>query len=169
MDDPGIIIAFWALSAMTVGAALAVAVLRNLLHAMLALIVSFAGMAGLFVTLSADFLAVSQLLIYVGAISVLLIFALMLTPQAGRHNAESRYAPFAALAALGIAAAVIFVTFDTDWPLTEAPAFQETAALLGEALLDRWVLPFEVVSVLLLAAMIGAIVLVRHEEDEHVD
>ncbi len=165
MDDTGIVIAFWAFSVITVGASLAVAALRNLLHAVLALIVAFAGMAGLFVTLSADFLAVGQVLIYIGAIAVLMIFALMLTPQAGRYNAESRYAAPAALGALATAGAVIFVIFEAGWPIADRPGFEETASVLGEALLDKWVLPFEVASVLLLAAMIGAIVLVRDEGD----
>lgn len=165
MDDPGIVIAFWALSAMTVGSALMVVVFRNLLHAVLALIASFAGMAGLFVTLSADFLAVAQVLIYVGAIAVLMIFAVMLTPAGGRRNDESRYIVPAGVGAIGVAAAVIFTVFDVEWATPDREGFAETASLLGEALLDKWVLPFEIASVVLLAAMIGAIVIVRGEED----
>ncbi len=161
VDGTGIVIAFWVFAAMTVGAALLVVVLRNLFHAALALIIAFAGMAGLFVTLSADFLAVGQVLIYVGAISILIIFALMLTPLAGRHNGESRYALPAGGAAVGLAAVVIYAVLNVNWPVRGGEGFDETAALLGEALLDTWVLPFEVASVLLLAAMIGAIVLVR--------
>ncbi|HWO93430.1 MAG TPA: NADH-quinone oxidoreductase subunit J [Dehalococcoidia bacterium] len=165
MDDVGIVIAFWALSVMTVGSALLVVLFRNLLHAVLSLIVSFAGMAGLFVTLSADFLAVSQVLIYVGAISILMIFAIMLTPEGGRRNTESRYLPAAVVGALGIVAAVMFVVFDVDWATPDREGFEETASLLGEALLDKWVLPFEIASAVLLAAMIGAIVLVRERGD----
>ncbi len=165
MDDTGVVLAFWAFSALTVGAALAVAALRNLFHAMLALVVALSGIAGLFVTLSADFLAVAQLLIYVGGIAVLLIFALMLTPRAGRHNAEGPYLAPAAVVAVALAAAVVLVVLDVDWPTPDRAGFEETASLLGEALLDKWVLPFEVASVLLLAAMIGAIVLVRGEDD----
>ncbi len=163
MDEPGIVIAFWVFSIATVGSALAVVVLRNLLHAVLALIASFAGMAGLFVTLSADFLAVGQVLIYVGAIAVLMIFALMLTPAGGRRNDEGRYVVPAGLGAVGLAAVVIYAVLDADWGLTDREGFAETASLLGEALLDKWVLPFEIASVVLLAAMIGAIVLVRDE------
>ena len=161
MDDTGIVIAFWVFAVMTVGSALLVVALRNLFHAALALVVAFAGMAGLFVTLSADFLAVGQVLIYVGAISILIIFALMLTPLAGRRNAESGYALPAAAGAVGVAGLVIYTVLNVDWPVREGEGFEETASLLGEALLDTWVLPFEVASVLLLAAMIGAIVLVR--------
>lgn len=165
MDDTGIVIAFWFFSALTVGSALLVVALRNLLHAALALIVAFAGMAGLFVTLSADFLAVGQVLIYIGAISILIIFALMLTPLAGRRNAEGKYLIPAAISAIAFAAVVIYAIYDVDWRIADRDGFEETASQLGEALLDTWVLPFEIASVLLLAAMIGAIVLVR-EDDE---
>src|SRR3990170_8990267 len=89
MEDAGSIAAFWVLAVLTVGSALMVAAARNLIHAVVALIVSFLGVAGLYVTLSADFVAVTQVLIYAGAVSVLIIFAIMLTPRAGRDNAET--------------------------------------------------------------------------------
>ncbi|HRC62226.1 MAG TPA: NADH-quinone oxidoreductase subunit J, partial [Dehalococcoidia bacterium] len=82
MESTGIVLGFWLLSGVTVASALLVFLSRNLLHAVLALVLSFLGMAGLFVTLSADFIAVAQVLIYAGAISVLLVFAVMLTPLA---------------------------------------------------------------------------------------
>src|SRR3989337_23843 len=88
LDDIGVVIAFWSLAALTLGAAAMVVLVRNLLHAVLFLILSFVGMAGLFITLSADFVAVVQVLIYAGAISVLMIFAVLLTPRASRDNAE---------------------------------------------------------------------------------
>ena len=81
MDDTGTVVAFWILAIITVGSALLTAAVRNLIHAVIFLIVSFMGVAGLYITLSADFIAVTQVLIYAGAISILLIFAIMLTPQ----------------------------------------------------------------------------------------
>ena len=89
MDDAGTVIAFWVLAAITVGSALMVVAARNLIHAVVFLIVSFMGVAGLYITLSADFVAVTQILIYVGAISILMLFAIMLTPTADRTNAET--------------------------------------------------------------------------------
>ena len=163
VDDTGVVIAFWLFSALTVGSALAVAALRNLLHAVLALVVSFGGMAGLFVTLSADFLAVAQVLIYVGAISVLMIFAVMLTPRSDRNNAENLLqAPALLLAGLFLAG-IVFVVIETDWREATRGSFDTTAAAIGEALLSPFVLPFEIASVLLVAAMVGAIVLVRED------
>ena len=91
MESLGIVIAFYVLSAITIGSALAVFLLRNLVHAIVLLVLAFLGMAGLFLTLSADFIAISQILIYAGAISVLLVFAVMLTPLGSRDNANSLY------------------------------------------------------------------------------
>ncbi len=87
MEDTGSIIAFWLLAALTLGSALAVVAVRDLIRAVVLLITSFLGVAGLYITLSADFVAVVQVLIYVGAISVLMLFAIMLTPRASRDNA----------------------------------------------------------------------------------
>jgi NADH-quinone oxidoreductase subunit J len=164
VDEPGVVIAFWALSALSVGAALAMVLVRNLIHAVMLLILVFFGVAGLFITLSADFIAVAQVLIYAGAVSVLILFAIFLTPQAERNNAETRWSvPGLGVAGL-LAVTVGAVIFRTDWAVAGDGGFNETAALIGEALLDRWVIPFEVASVLLLVAMIGAIALARDEE-----
>jgi NADH-quinone oxidoreductase subunit J len=167
MEDTGSIVAFWVLAALTVGAAVAVPATRNLIHAVVYLIVSFLGVAGLYVTLSADFIAVAQVLIYAGAVSVLILFAIMLTPQAGRDNAESTLMRYpAALLALLVAATIGFVSLETNWTVVSDGGFEETAPEIGRALLSDFVLPFEIASVLLLVAMIGAIVLVQPEPAE---
>ncbi len=138
-------------------------IVRNLLHAILLLILSFVGMAGLFITLSADFVAVVQVLIYAGAIAVLMIFAVMLTPLSSRDNAENLLrVPALVLSGLVIAA-VTFIVVETDWHQATREPFDTTASAIGEALLSPFVLPFEIASVLLVAAMIGAIVLVRED------
>ena len=163
MDDAGSIVAFWLLAALTVGSALGVVVVRDLIRALMLLITSFLGVAGLYITLSADFVAVAQVLIYAGAISVLLIFAIMLTPLASRDNAETfLQVPGLLLAGL-VAFTIGFVSLETDWSIAERGGFEETASAIGEALLSKYVLPFEMASVLLLVAMLGAIVLVRPE------
>ena len=139
-------------------------VVRNLFHAVLFLILSFIGIAGLYITLSADFVAVVQVLVYAGAIAVLMIFAIMLTPRSDRGNAENLLqAPALLLAGLFLAG-IVFVVIETDWREATRGSFDTTAAAIGEALLSPFVLPFEIASVLLVAAMIGAIVLVQEEE-----
>jgi NADH-quinone oxidoreductase subunit J len=163
MDDTGTVAAFWILAAITVGAALGTAAARNLIHAVAFLIISFTGIAGLYITLSADFLAVTQVLIYVGAISILMLFAVMLTPRAERGNQEGFLRVPAVLLTTLVAATLVFVALDTDWNISDREGFADTATDIGEALLDKFVLPFEIASVLLLVAMLGAIVLVRPE------
>ena len=163
MDDAGTIVAFWMLTVVTLGAALMVVIVRNLFHAVLSLILSFVGVAGLYITLSADFVAVAQVLIYAGAISVLILFAMMLTPRAARDNAET-FLQGPALILAGLTAATIAgVAAATDWSEASRGPFTETAQAIGEALLNRYVLPFEIASVLLLVAMVGAIVLVQED------
>lgn len=168
MEGTGVTVAFWALAAITLVAAGGVMVSRNLLHAVLFLIVTFIGVAGFFVLLSADFLAMAQIIIYVGAISVLLLYAVLLTPRAGRDNGETDVAIAAVPLAIALAAVFLFVIADTDWStVAESPGL--TARELGEALLNTWVLPFEIASVLLTAALVGAIMLVRTPEEEAED
>ena len=157
------VIAFWALAGLTVGAAAMVIIVRNLLHAVLFLILSFVGFAGLYITLSADFVAVAQVLIYAGAISVLMIFAVMLTPRSGRDNAENLL-QFPALILAGLSAtAVGFIAIETEWREAGRTSFDTTATSIGDALLSPFVLPFEIAAVLLAAAMIGAIVVVSED------
>ena len=166
MEDAGSIIAFWLLAALTLGSALAVVAVRDLIRAVVLLITSFLGVAGLYITLSADFVAVVQVLIYVGAISVLLLFAVMLTPRASRDNAETFFKIPALLLAGLVAFTISLVSLDTDWTVVERGGFEETASAIGEALLDKYVLPFEMAAVLLLVAILGAIVLVHPEGTE---
>ena len=168
MDDTGTVVAFWILAIITVGSALLTAAVRNLIHAVIFLIVSFMGVAGLYITLSADFIAVTQVLIYAGAISILLIFAIMLTPRSDRGNREGFLRLPALLLGGSVGATLIFVAVDTDWNIAN-PGSSTTGRAgdgrraVGDALLDKYVLPFEIASVLLLVAMLGAIVLVRAE------
>ncbi len=170
MEGFGVMLAFWMLALLTLGSAGGVMAARNLLHAILFLIVSFIGIAGFFVLLSADFLAMAQVLIYVGAIAVLVLFAVFLTPRAGRDNGETRMLAPAAMLAIALAAVFLFVVYDTDWSTVgEDPLGRDTAQLLGDALLNTWALPFELASVLLTAALVGAIMLVRSPVEEQED
>jgi NADH-quinone oxidoreductase subunit J len=163
MDEPGVVAAFWVLTVTAVGSALMVAAVRNLLHAVLFLVLSFVGVAGLYITLSADFVAMVQVLIYAGAIAVLMLFAIMLTPRAARDNADGIFwAPALVLAGL-VATTISLIATRTEWAVSDRGPFSQTASVIGEALLDPFVLPFEIASVVLVAAMIGAIVIVREE------
>lgn len=136
---------------------------RQLLHAILLLVLSFVGVAGIYLTLSADFVAVVQVLIYAGAIAVLMIFAIMLTPASRRDNADN-VLRLPALVLAGLMVTIVaFVALETDWREATRGSFEATAAAIGEALVDPFVLPFEVASVLLTVAMIGAIVLARED------
>lgn len=154
------VVAFWALAVVTVGSALLVVLLRNVFHAALFLVLSFAAVAGLYVMLNADFLAAVQILLYVGAIAVLLIFGIMLTQDVTRSNTSHSLWPIG----LGVAGLFLVVLLTAlsriDWPDTPRPA-QPTAAPLADALFSHYLLPFELASVLLLAAIVGAIVIAK--------
>jgi len=163
MDDTAVVVAFYVLAGITLLSAMMVAMVRDLIHAVLFLILSFIGVAGLYITLSADFVAVVQVLIYAGAIAVLMIFAVMLTPRSDRDNAENNLRLPALTLSGFLIAGVTFVAVETDWREATHGSFDATAASIGEALLSPFVLPFEIASVLLVVAMIGAIVLVREE------
>ncbi len=164
MSDPVLALSFYLLAALTLGSALAVVMARNLFHAALFLVASFLGVVGLYLTLAADFLAAVQLLIYAGAIAILLIFAIMLTRESVRANIENRQWPSAAIAAVLVAILTGTVILWTQWPVSTAEPVFPTINALAEAIFNQYVLPFEIASVLLLAAMIGALVMAGGDE-----
>ncbi|MDP9237031.1 MAG: NADH-quinone oxidoreductase subunit J [Chloroflexota bacterium] len=166
IDDTGIVVAFYVLAVTTVGCAIMVAFVRELIQAVLFLALSFVGVAGIYVVLSADFVAVVQVLIYAGAVAVLMTFAVMLTPAADRKNSATAFQWPALILSGLVLAVIVFVAYDTSWSISGRGAFPATAASLGEAFLKPYVVPFEVASVLLMTAMVGAIVLTREDEDE---
>jgi len=151
-----------ALGAIAVGAGLLVVTTRHLVRAGLYLVVCLAAVAGLYLVLTAELLAWVQVLIYVGAVVVLLLFAMMLTraPIGARADLDRPGWPAALVgggAGLGLA---LLLVDAVRWSTVELPAAGD-AERIGEAVFGSWVLPFEVLSVLLLAALIGAIVLSR--------
>jgi NADH-quinone oxidoreductase subunit J len=158
---------FWCLAAMAVVPAIFVVTLRNIAHAAFCLLPSFLGVAGIFLILGSDFLAAVQVLIYAGAILVLLLFGLMLTrgvqdPTVRSHNRQRLVAAFAAVAVMGVVATSVTLV---EWNVAAPGAVgAQTVRGLGQALLGRYLLHFEVASVLLLAAMIGAAVVSRPSE-----
>ncbi|MBI2171986.1 MAG: NADH-quinone oxidoreductase subunit J [Chloroflexi bacterium] len=168
-------ILFWALAGASVGSAVAVVTMKSIFRAAVMLAFSFLAVAGLFVLLNADFLAVVQVLIYVGAVSVLLVFASLLTRDAETGNTANRLRLPALLGSALLLAFLATVVLQTNWSLMEDTLSAESLARVQEVLsatpqwlagllLSEWVLPFEVASVLLLAAIVGALVLVRERQ-----
>ena len=156
---------FVLLSLIAVGSALLVVTTKNMVHAALWLVVTLGSIAGCYLVLAAEFVAWVQVLIYVGAVVVLLLFALMLTkaPTGPQPDLNvGRVVPAAAVAVLvaallgsTVVAGFRNVSIDLD------NAIVGSAGVTGETIFEKWVLPFEVLSVLLLAALVGAIVLSR--------
>ena len=166
MSDFGFHLAFWSLAAMTIGGASMIIVSRNLIHAVIWMVISMLGVAGLYLTLSADFIAVVQILIYVGAISVLMLFAIMLTPRAERDNAEGMLRLPAACAVFLLMLVLGWIAIDTDWGAVRAAPLGEQARIIGESLINEYLLPFEIGAVLLTAALVGAIALAREDDED---
>lgn len=155
-------LAFTVLAALAVGSAGVVAFSKNIIHSALALLGTFLGVAGLYITLSADFLGATQILVYVGGTLTLILFAVMLTARVENIKVSNPSKGLAAGAGLvGIVLLILGkVATTTSWAINEAPAIPSTAKL-GHAFLDDYLLPFEVASVVLLGAMIGSVVLAR--------
>jgi NADH-quinone oxidoreductase subunit J len=157
-------IIFLLLGVVAVGSALLVVTTKQVVHAALWLVVCFGALAGCYLVLTAEFVAWVQVLIYVGAIVVLLLFGIMLTraPIGRTADLDSRNRPAAVIVAIATAAVLVTVVvegFHTAYAPLEAGG--GSAKELGSSIFRNWVLPFEVLSILLLAALIGAIVLSR--------
>jgi NADH-quinone oxidoreductase subunit J len=156
---------FWLLATVTVVSAAGVAFSNNIVYSAFALMGTLMGAAGLFVLLAADFVAVVQVLVYVGGILVLTLFAVMLTHRVGDVRISNRsIGQGSGVAIVGAVAALLTVAiFRTDWPVQELSAPVPTTAGIGHAFLQEYVLPFELASLVLLAALVGAVVLSRKE------
>jgi NAD(P)H-quinone oxidoreductase subunit 6 len=156
---------FYLIAAITVGSALGVAFSRNIVYSAFALMGTFMGAAGLFVMLGADFIAVVQVLVYVGGILVLMLFAVMLTHRIADVRVSNRsVGTLPALVILGgIGAVMAKAILGGAWHTVEAGTPQPTTYAIGDGFLTTYLLPFELASMVLLAALIGAVVLSRKE------
>ncbi|MEX0804027.1 MAG: NADH-quinone oxidoreductase subunit J [Candidatus Binatia bacterium] len=159
---------FYLIALITVGSAAVVAFSRNIIYSAFSLLGTFAGVAGLYIFLGADFVAGAQLLIYVGGILVLILFAVMLTHRITDVEITNRAAGrIPALVIVGVFLALLIQTVrDTPWVKVKEVAYQPTTAKIGDLFLENYLLPFELASLVLLAAMIGAVVLSRKEIKE---
>ena len=159
---------FFLLAFGVVGGGLAVVTLRNIIHSAVAMMICFGSLAGMYALLGAPIVAAAQVLIYLGAISVLILFAIMLT-QAGDANLPApfhRQLPVAIVVALAIIGLVGWAVVQTDWALA-TEAIGADVDSIAHVLFTEFALPFEIISLLLLVAIIGAIYLARRpEEDE---
>ncbi len=160
----------WALfivvAVVTLGGGLAVVASRNIVHAALALLVSLVAVAGVYLLLYAEFLALVQVLIYGGAIVIVLIFAIMLTRGAEYpRTSDNKQWPLALVAALGLLAVLVPAFLINSVRGTEAQnaAFSD----IGESLFTTWAVPFEIASLVLLVALIGAIIIARSGPGEN--
>jgi NADH:ubiquinone oxidoreductase subunit 6 (subunit J) len=156
---------FIILSAVALIGALGVVVSRKLFHAAIFLVLSFVGVAGYYVLLEAEFLAAIQILVYVGAIAILIIFAIMLSRQLMSPEFKARNEQWLWALVAGVALFVILVVIlvQVNWPVVEAAVPEGTISELGQALVnpDQYLLVFEVASVLLLVALVGAVIIAR--------
>ena len=159
---------FYLVAIITVGSALMVAFSRNIIYSAFSLLGTFAGVAGIYVFLGADFVAAVQLLIYVGGILVLLLFAVMLTHRITDVEITNRAAGrIPALIVTGVFIYLLVQTVrETPWVKAKEIVYQPTTAIIGDLFLDSYLLPFELASLVLLAALIGDVVISRKEIKE---
>jgi NADH-quinone oxidoreductase subunit J len=156
-------IAFYTFGLVSVGGAVGMIASRKLVHSAMFLVVSFVAVAGIFLLGRADFLSAVQVLVYAGAIMILMLFAIMLTPGQTESASTPSQKVGAALVAGGFLLVSVFTLAGTNWNLARTVADQATTRGIGELVLSRYVLPFELASVLLLAAMVGAILIARED------
>ncbi len=158
---------FWAFALLVVAGALGTIAFRNAVHCAVGLTASLVGVAGIFLLQGAEFLSVAQIIVYVGGIMVLFLFVIMLV-NVGRSAGGRRFSPNAKLAAalcFSLGGLVLYFLFSR--PFVLAPAMADSSAAqgnterIGNALFTSYLLPFEIASVLLLAALIGSVVLAR--------
>jgi len=155
---------FWILAAVMIGAGFLVVTMRDIIRCGLAMIVCFGALAGIYVILGSPLVAAAQVIVYIGAISVLILFAIMLTQTKdapARLVFQTQAVP-AAIASVVIAVLIALAVSATDWGGLPARV-AVSASALSAVMFDQFVLPFEIVSVLLLAAVIGGVFLAKRE------
>ncbi len=172
MEGIWMTVAFYLLAATILGSALLVVMLRNIVHSVLWLAVCFVAMAGLFLTLDADFLAAVQVLVYAGAVCIMVVFGIMLIQRGDMgstnlFNSQTK-------AAAGVVALVLvvcgYLSATTQWVGTAVAVPEQTVENIADILLSKYVIPFEVAALLLLVALVGAIFLAKEvKADGHND
>ena len=156
---------FYVIAAFTVAGAAAVALSRNILYSAMGLLMALLGAGALYVYLAADFVAVTQLLIYIGGVLVLILFAVMLTNRITEVNvSNTSFGAFGGvLLFVSVAPVLLAVVTLTPWRARIPAAAAPTTEAIGNGFLTTWLLPFEVASLVLLATLVGAVVIARKE------
>jgi NADH:ubiquinone oxidoreductase subunit 6 (subunit J) len=159
-------LAFWVLSVLLVSSALAVVLSKNLFHAVLWLALALTGTAGIFLLLNAEFLAAVQLLLYAGGIITIVVFAIVVTERlvGERLSQTSRGVVSGALVAIALLVIIVNTLMQRELPSTPLPQLSDITRLMGAQVLTTFVLPFELLALLMLVAMLGAIYFARPED-----
>ncbi len=158
---------FYLIAAMAVAGGLGMVLMRSTVYAALSLILSLLAIAAIYILLGSEFLALVQVLVYGGAVTVLLLFALMLTRTDDlQETMAGAQWPLGAVASLLLMGVLIATAATTNWPGDVGRTAVIPFEALGDALFRQWAVPFEVASLVLLIALIGAIVIAREEEGE---
>lgn len=168
MSLSGELIAFIGLALVAIVGGVLLITLTKVVHMVIALVFTFLGIAGIYMLLSAEFVAIVQILIYSGAITIVMLFGIMLTKhQENDAPAKGGWGNFSLLAAIaGFAVAVYLGIYNLDIPVQPMALHEENTKQIGIELFSKYVIPFEVMSVLLLVALVGAIVLAKKDDEE---
>lgn len=167
----GELIAFMGLALVAVIGGVLLLNLTKVVHMVVALVFTFISIAGIYVLLSAEFIAVVQILIYSGAITIIMLFGIMLT----RHHDEEKPSGsrlrrlLLLLGVIGFAASIYLGIYNLEIPAVETTLHENNTEQIGVALFSKYVIPFELTSVVLLVALIGAIVLAKKDDEEGAD
>jgi len=163
-------IVFWMIAALTIGGALAAVALKNTVHCALAVTVAFAGLALLFLGLDAQFAGLAQIMVYIGAVAILVVFAILLTrgSETPKGSVYSRQWGWGMVAAAAVFATLGWAVLASAAVLPNVQASpMADARQIGNALVGRYVLPLEIVALLLTVATIGAVIVALHEKEEN--
>lgn len=165
MNTPLFDAVFYFLGFLTLGSAAIMVFSKNVIYSAVGLLFSFFGVAGIYVLLAADFLAVVQVLIYVGGILILLLFGVMLSNKITNINitSETLHLLPASLVIIGIFIVLYRVFTTTDWNPVDSYNFEPTTHEIGTLLMTDYLIPFEIASILLLGALIGAAYIARKD------
>jgi len=158
---------FLAIAAVTILSAAIVAFSNKIIHSAFALLATFGGFAALYIYLSADFLAVTQIVIYVGGILILILFGVLMTQKIYDPSKRTAHNSLivSLIGGLVMAAILAVIIFKSPWAPQIEKSFSPTTAIIGTDILTTYLLPFEIISVLLLGALIGAVYIARMEDD----
>lgn len=154
---------FWVIAVITLGSALMMVLNKNIFHSALFMVVTFLGVAATYVMLQADFMAAVQILVYGGAITIFIVFGIMLTVRGNmkQTNLFSKNVALAGLVSLAMIVINGIMVVSTKWPVSNATPPSQTVNGIAELMLTKMVIPFEVAAILLLVALLGAVIIAK--------